>query len=520
MPEADPQPAADGGVPTLSSINPLTGEELGRVPTLGPDRVGALVAECRADQARWARRSVRERARSLVRLRELIAGRAQEIAQLVRAETGKALGEALGGEVLVACDYLAYLERIAPFALSGRRAGTGFFAHRRARVVYEPYGVVAAITPWNYPFTISLGVVATAVTAGNGVILKPSEYTQLIGVRVAELLAEATGLEKLVVVATGDGRTGAALVRAGVDKIAFTGSVATGRAVMAAAAESLTPVVLELGGKDAMIVCSDADVERAARGAVWGAFYGCGQICQSVERVYVVESIYDAFVRAAVAEARRVRTSDEPEAMIGSLIAPFVLEKVESHIRDAVERGARVLLGGRRLELPGHFFEPTVITDVDHSMELMRTETFGPVLPIMRVRDEDEAVRLANDTEYGLDASIWSRNHSKARAMAERLDVGTVLINDHLINYAMAELPFGGTRHSGFGRVHGLEGLRELVRPKSLVEDRLALGREPHWFGKGGSGEGWALNLLELRHGRGALRRVRAALKLVRSFGR
>jgi succinate-semialdehyde dehydrogenase/glutarate-semialdehyde dehydrogenase len=511
----------DGRGDRLIARNPLTGAEMGAVPVLGLEDVRRLVAATRAAQARWWARSPAERARALERLRRVMAERAEEIAELVRAETGKVHGEALS-EVLVACDYARYLSRVAPGFLLGRRASAGWLPHRRARVVYEPYGVIGAITPWNYPFAIDVSVVGTALAAGNGVVLKPSEYTPLTGRLVAELVAEATELADLVTVATGDGRTGAALLRAGVDKVAFTGSTATGRKVMAAAAETLTPVVLELGGKDAMIVCADADVERAARGAVWGAFYGCGQVCMSIERVYVVDAVYDDFVRAVVAEARRVRTSDEPEAMIGSLIAPFQLEKVERQVRDAVARGARVLLGGRVIDIdvPGHFFEPTIIVNVDQEMEILREETFGPVLPIVRVKDEDEAVRLANETRYGLDASIWTRDRKKARRIAERLQVGTVLINDHLINYAMPDVPFGGARESGFGRVHGLEGLREFARPKAWVEDRLALGREPHWFREAGGDVEAARALLAFRHGRGPLRRLGGVVRLLRGLRR
>jgi succinate-semialdehyde dehydrogenase/glutarate-semialdehyde dehydrogenase len=503
----------------LICVNPLTGAEIGDVPVMGVEEVRGLVEAARAAQGEWTRRSFKDQARALERLRRSMVERADEIAGVIREETGKVQGEALA-EVVIACDQLKYVADSAPRVLLGREAATAWFTHRRGRVHYIPYGVIGAITPWNFPLSISMGVATTAIAAGNGVVLKPSEYTQLTGGLVGALVAEATGLDDLVTVATGDGRTGAALLQSGIDKIAFTGSARTGRVVMAAAAESLTPVVLELGGKDAMIVCEDADIERAARGAVWGAFYNCGQVCQSIERAYVLEPAYDRFVQAVVAEARRVRTSDEPEAMIGSMIAPFQIEKVERHVRDAQERGARVLLGGRAIEGPGHFYQPTVVVDVDHDMEVMKEETFGPVLPVMKVASEEEAIRLANDSEFGLDASVWSRDRKRARRIASRLDVGTVLINDHLINYVMADLPFGGTRASGFGRVHGVEGLREFVRPKSWVEDRLALAREPHWFVEGGSAEETAKAILNMRHGRGPLRRFAGGWRFLRGLVR
>ncbi len=503
----------------LVTRNPLTGAEIGDYPVMGLEEVRALVSSARAAQLDWSRQSLEQRAQALRRLRRLVQAQSERIADTVRCETGKVKGEGLA-EVLVACDLLEFLAGQAPSLLLARGAGAGSFTHRKARVVYEPFGVIGAITPWNYPLAISMSSVAISLAAGNAVVLKPSEYTPGTGALVVELAAEATGLPDLAQLATGDGRTGAALCQAGVDKIAFTGSTASGAKVMEAAARTLTPVVLELGGKDAMIVCEDADLERAARGAVWSAFYGCGQTCMSVERAYVVDPIYDEFVRQAVQFARRVRTSDEPEAMIGSLIAPFQRDKIDAQVKDAAAKGARVLLGGRPLDGPGYFYAPTVVTDVSHDMLLMREETFGPVLPIMRVADEEEAVRLANDNPFGLDASVWTRSRTRARRIASQLKVGAVVINDHLVNYAIPDLPFGGVGHSGFGRVHGREGLREFVRPKAWVEDRLTLAHEPYWFKEGGSNEAFARDLLVFRHGRGPLRRLGAGLRLLGSLRR
>ncbi|NIW35227.1 MAG: aldehyde dehydrogenase family protein [Gemmatimonadetes bacterium] len=503
----------------LVSRDPLTGAELGDYPVMSAVEVRGLVAAARRAQADWSQRPLHERVQAMQRLRRLVADRADGIARAIRAETGKVLGDGWF-EVVIVCEGLAFIARHASSVLLARRAEPAFFAHRRARVAYEPYGVIGIITPWNYPFVIAMGAVTAALTAGNGAVLKPSEQTPGIGALIVELVAEATGHEDLVQLATGDGSTGAALVEAGVDKVAFTGSTSSGKKVMETAAKVPIPVVLELGGKDAMIVCADADLERAARGAVWGAFHGCGQVCMAVERVYAVDAIYDDFVGAVVRQARRVSAGDEPEAMVGSLIAEFQRDKVEAHVRDAREKGARALLGGRPLEGPGYFYAPTVLTDVDHEMAVMREETFGPVLPIMRVADEREAVQLANDTAFGLDASVWTSDRGRGRHIARQLKVGAVLVNDHLINYAFPDLPFGGIGASGFGRVHGLEGLREFVRPKAWVEDRFRLSREIYWFEEGGSGIEMSRDVLTLRHGQGPLRRLRAGLRLLRRLTR
>lgn len=486
---------------------------LGEAPILGPEDVRALVERARRAQESWRALGFRRRRRALDRLRRLIARRADEIAELVSRETGKPLADAMVGEVLLACDHLCYAARRARAVLRPRTVSTGWLMTRRARVEYEPYGVIAAITPFNYPFLINVSAISGALAAGNAVVLKPSEATPLVGLKTAELVREAIPIEGLVACATGDGSTGQALVRAGVDKVLVVGGRETGRRVMAAAAEAPNgplPVTLELGGSDAMIVCADADIQSAARAAVWGAFYNCGQSCQGVERVYVEEGVYRAFVEAVVAQARRVRTSDEPERMMGPLVTEAQLVKVEAHLREARERGARVLLGGRRIAGLPRFFEPTVVVDVPQDTALIREETFGPVLPIVKVASVEEAVALANDGELGLSASVWSGNREKARRIASALGVGSVMINDVLINYGVPGVPFGGRKGSGFGVVHGDDGIREFARPRGLIEPRVRLGAEPYWFGGRLTQVRWARAAVRMLHGGGA-RRVRDA---------
>lgn len=495
---------------TLQSRAPAREAALGTVPVLGAAEVRERVARAREAQARWWTLGWRGRRRALDRLRHLIVERSDEIAELIARETGKPLGDALLGEVLGACEHLRYAARRARRVLRPRRVSTGFILGRRARVEYEPHGVVAAITPWNYPFLINVSVLADALAAGNGVVLKPSEVTPLVGASTCELVREATGIEGLVGLATGDGSTGAALIGAGVDKVVVVGGRETGRRVMEAAAKAPNgpvAVTLELGGSDAMIVCGDADLSRAARGAVWGAFFNCGQSCQAVERCYVEAPAYDAFVRLAVAEARRVRTSDEPEAAMGPLTTDAQVETVETRLREAVAGGARVLLGGRRIAGLPRFFEPTVVVDAPADSALLREETFGPILPIVKVGDAEEAVRRANEGDYGLSASVWSRDRAKARRIAARLRAGSVMINDTLVNYVTPGAPFGGRKGSGFGVVHGDDGLREFAQPRATIEPRFEMAVEPYWFGGMLASVPRARAVLRWVHGRG-LRRV------------
>jgi succinate-semialdehyde dehydrogenase/glutarate-semialdehyde dehydrogenase len=354
---------------------------------------------------------------------------------------------------------------------------------KRLRLVHQPLGVVGIITPWNFPFVLAANPTAQALMAGNAVVLKPSEVTPHAGRLVEELFRAAGVPEGLVTCVTGDGSTGAALLEAGVDRICFTGSVRTGRKVAEVCGRNLVPCTLELGGKDPMVVCADADLERAANGAVYGAFANAGQVCVSTERVYVVDAIADDFVRLVVEKTGALRQGPAGESDVGPLIWPQQLEVVERHVEDARRRGARVLTGGRRNPAyPGLYYEPTVLADVDHEMLIMREESFGPLLPIMRVRDEDEALRLANDTRYGLNANVWTRDKRRGVELARRVRSGSAVVNDCMITYGIPESPFGGVGDSGIGRVNGEIGLKSYCRVQSIVVDRFGSKAEPIWF--------------------------------------
>lgn len=496
------------GTAVLESFDPATGALLGTVPDTDEGGVRAAVQRARRAQAEWGALPVEARMRHLDAVGQLMLDRLDDLVDLVCAETGKTRNEAIFAEITVTAELVRHYTRVAPKVLAPRRVSTGMFKTKRAEKRYEPYGVVGVISPWNYPFTLAMAPVVTALAAGNTAVLKPSEVTPLVGVAAGELFRDAGAHPEIVQVVTGGGRTGEALVRGGVDKIAFTGSVATGRKVMQAAAESLTPVVLELGGKDPLVVCDDADLDRAAAAAVWGSFFNAGQTCISIERVYVTETLHDAFVEKVLERARQVEVGRD----IGSMTFPPQVEIVERQLADATAKGARVVLGGKRLAgAEGLQFEPTVVLDVDHSMELMTEETFGPVLPVMKVRDEAEAVRLANDTRYGLDSAVFTTSKERASRLASEIGAGSVCVNDVLVNYALPGLPFGGYGESGFGRAHGEEGLLELSRVKGVAFDRAGAKREPHWFLRPRA-YGALKRVVLLRHRRGMAGKLRALL--------
>jgi succinate-semialdehyde dehydrogenase/glutarate-semialdehyde dehydrogenase len=470
---------------TRPAVNPATGEAFGQASLLDASQAGEAVAAAQAAFPAWSRTSFRERTRLLDRLREAIVDEADDIARLVEREQGKPFAEALAAEVLPSLADLQHLSTHAEDLLRDEpvEARQILLAHKQARIVYSPIGVVLAIKPWNYPWAQSLPVVVAALVAGNAVVLKPAPATTLVGLRIGALAKKAGFPDGVVNVVAADDAVAASLVEdPRVGKIVFTGSVATGRKVMAAAAKNLTPVVLELGGKDPAIVCADADLDRAARGIVWAAFLNAGQTCASVERVYVEKPVAEGLLAKVVEETRRVRLSNAPG---GGDVGPLTLERqrrvVEAHVADAVAKGARVLVGGARPDGPGLFLPPTVLVDVDHTMDVMREETFGPVLPVMVVGSLDEAIRLANDSPYGLTASGWTRSEETARRLHRDLVAATVTINDHASSYVEPAAPWGGVRASGFGRIHGPLGLREMVHPKYVSLDR-GRGPELWWY--------------------------------------
>jgi len=471
----------------IISRDPATGKEIGRAPLSSPEEVRQAVARARQAQPAWAKLSFRERGRVVLEARRLMLGARDEVALLVSQETGKPIAEALSMELVPTLDSMHYFVRASESLLRPQKIDIGQYGlmGRSSRLVFEPLGVIGIISPWNFPLATPADEVVMALMAGNAVVLKPSELTPLIALKIGEIFTRAGLPAGLLEIMTGDGSTGAALIDARVDKIMFTGSVATGKRVAEAAAKYLTPVVLELGGKDPMIVLEDANIENAARGAVWGAFANAGQACASVERCYVQETIASKFVDLVVRETRALKQGlgTDQAIDVGSMTNERQRKIVEEHVSDAVQRGATVLTGGRRGANPeGFFYEPTVLTDVDHGMTIMRDETFGPVLPVMTFKTDDQAVTLANDSAFGLTASVWTRNIARGRRIAERIAAGTVMVNEVVYTHGIAQTPWGGVKDSGYGRTHGRLGLLELVTTKHIHINRISFLPDLWWF--------------------------------------
>jgi len=467
----------------LALANPATLEPLGEVEVGTAEDVRAAVERARKAQPEWGALGVKERGRYIERALRTLVERRDDFLDTLIAETGKPAAEALATEILTACDAMQFYAKRARHALADRKLPLHLMKTKRLHLVHRPLGVVGIITPWNFPFILALNPSVQALMAGNAVVLKPSEATPLCGGLVGDLLRSAGLPEGVFSVVQGDGETGEALTQADVDKIAFTGSVSTGRRVAEQCARRLLPCSLELGGKDPMIVCADADLERAARGAVYGAFANAGQVCTSTERVYVVDAIAESFLEKVMRETTALRQGAEGEFDVGSLIRPEQLSVIEDHVQDALSKGARLLAGGRRNpDCAGYFYEPTVLVDVNHEMKVMREETFGPLLPIMRVRDEGEALRLANDSRYGLNASVWTRSRHRGRELARAIDSGSAVVNDCMLTYGVTESPFGGVKDSGLGRVNGELGLQAFSQLQSILVDRFGTRSEFFWY--------------------------------------
>lgn len=485
---------------SFESLDPATGELVGRFPLDGPAEVGAAVERARAAAAWWGALEHGERARRLRALKALLARRAEELGDLVHRENGKPRTDAFL-EIMLAIDHLDWAARNARRVLGPRRVRAGLLAaNQGASVEYLPLGVIGVIGPWNYPVYTPMGSISYALAAGNAVVFKPSEYTPAIGRWIADAAAEAIPEHPVLQVVTGAGETGAALCASGVDKLAFTGSAPTGRRVMAACAERLTPVLLELGGNDAMIVDEDADLDAAANAAVWGALQNAGQACISVERVYAVDAIHDRFVSRVTELAGRVHAGEGEGSDIGPITMPSQLDVISRHLGDAFERGARAVVGGPDA-VHAPYVDPVVLVDVPADALILREETFGPTLPIVRVRDADEAVRLANDTRYGLGSVVFAKRRGKE--LARRLRAGMTSVNSVIAYAAIPSLPFGGVGDSGFGRIHGDDGLREFSRAKATTAMRFPLPVDLLSFDRPQAAVRAVKAITRLRHGRG-----------------
>jgi len=455
-------------VSTFESLDPTTDDVVGTHPVHSEEEVRAAVMRAREAAAWWSALSYDERDRHLSAWKGVITRRVAQLADLMHRETGKPHGDAVL-EAALAIDHLAWAAGHAGKVLKRRKVSSGLvMSNQAATVEYLPLGVVGVIGPWNYPVFTPMGSIGYALAAGNAVVFKPSEYTPGVGEWLARTFLETVGHPVLQVV-TGFGETGAALCRAGVDKVAFTGSTATGKQVMAACAETLTPVVIEAGGKDAVLVDADADIDAAADAALWGACANAGQTCTGVERVYVHERVYDDFLAALLEKAKGLRADATSGAQIGPITMPKQLGVIRSHIQDALDRGGRAVLGG--VEAVGdRFVQPTILVDVPEDSLAVQEETFGPTVTVARVRDMEEAITRANATRYGLGSTVFAKE--RGMEIAARIRSGMTAINGVITFAAIPSLPFGGVGDSGFGRIHGADGLKEFTYPKAIARQR------------------------------------------------
>jgi acyl-CoA reductase-like NAD-dependent aldehyde dehydrogenase len=514
--EATANGASNGQAETAEAFpvhRPIDGSVIREVPIDSPAEVAATVARVRTAQPAWDAIGFSGRRRWLENLRDWILANQDHLDTIMQEETGKVRADA--GLEAFYC-----LEAINFWCAEGAKflADETISPHnpllktKRSKIVYRPFGVVGVISPWNFPVILSIGDAIPALLAGNAVVIKPSELTPLTVIELVRAWREEVGAPDVLGVVNGTGETGGALVDE-CDYMQFTGSEKTGKIVMKRAADTLTPVSLELGGKDPLIVTRDADVERAVNATAWGGLLNTGQICISIERVYVEEPIYDEFVdklKAKVETLRQGADGDTYTAELGAMTSPAQVEIVSEHVENARAAGARILTGGKRKDGPGDWYEPTVIADVDHSMQVMREETFGPVIPVMKVRDVEHAIELANDTTYGLGSSVFAGDPEEGERIARRIEAGHCNVNDVLINYNVLGLPMGGWKNSGIGTRHGSQGIRRFCHTEAMTIPRLPTAKsEPIWFPYSARKRGFVRRLYRFLNARGLRNRLR-----------
>jgi acyl-CoA reductase-like NAD-dependent aldehyde dehydrogenase len=509
----------------MDSVDPATREPLGSVRVDSPADVDAAVARAKAAQKAWAKTTFAERRRVLKALLAYTVEHKDEICAEVQRASGKTRENALLGEIWPVCEKLRWTIGNGEKHLQPEKVSSGLLVHKSARLEYHPLGVVAAIVPWNYPFQNLMNPIIPALMAGNAVVVKPSEWVAWTSARliesVREVIAAAGHDRDLVQAVQGFGETGAALARSAVDTILFIGSVGNGRRVVQASAERVTPVVMELGGKDAFIVCDDAELEPAVHAAMSGCFINCGQNCVASERILVHEGIYERFSERALELTRALRQGAGRGELVdvGAITTPLQLDVIDKLVRSAVAQGARLLHGGKRVHGErGNFFEPTLLADVTPEMEIAREEVFGPVMLLMRVQDDAEAVRVANGVSYGLGSSVFSRNRARARRIAAALEAGMTAINEFGgITYMVQDLTFGGVKASGYGRMNGREGLRSMCNVKAVVDDRLPVAFANKVFPVGKADYGRFSGVIDLLYGKGLAHRWRGLVRLLKS---
>lgn len=459
---------------SLESFSPTDGRRLGAVPTITPAQVQGVVDDVATVQPFWAALDLEARARAMRRTAQVVIDQLGELTELLTREQGKPRNESYSMELLPTIDALHWIASEGPDILGDEKVALPIFMkQKRARLAYEPLGVVGVIAPWNYPWSIPFGEVAIALMCGNGVVLKPASLTPLIGQRIQQVFERAGVPEGLVRTVHGGGAVGQALVESSAAKIFFTGSVEVGRGVGVACAERMKGSVLELGGKDPMIVCADADIGNAVSGALWGGFANAGQTCAGIERVYVMRDVAERFTEALVAGARGLTVGDPMswDSEIGPMVSREQLELVDELVQDAVASGATLRCGGRVQGAEADFYAPVVLTGATHDMRIMREEIFGPVVPVVEVDSEDEAIVLANDSEFGLGASVWTADRARGELIAHQIDAGMVWINDHMFSHGACSCAWGGAKDSGLGRSHSKFGFYECVALKTLTYD-------------------------------------------------